>query len=92
MEMPKLNSGEELCHKCKGSGLQGKLEFCNICLGSGKLDWVENMTGKQLVTILNDADSISRIKEMYPKLVAEALLSVQPIESKGIVKCLKQMK
>jgi len=49
-----LNSGEELCPECHG----GKIGFCfeagyytsqecPLCLGTGKLDWVEKIVGKK---------------------------------------------
>ena len=50
-----LEEGEVLCSKCHGEGvvwrvtietIQNKEDFlCKKCLGSGKLDWLENMMG-----------------------------------------------
>lgn len=51
-----LNPGEELCPKCLG----GKLKFhfdagyytsdaCPMCLGEGKMDWIEMAVGKKKI-------------------------------------------
>ena len=57
-----LKEGEVICSKCDGKGVeliphkflfQGKVEmgqrtiFCSKCDGNGKLDWVENIVGKE---------------------------------------------
>ena len=56
-----LSEGEEFCKKCRGRGVvyaPGKLKNpsfttkvyplrCNECLGDGKIDWIEKVTGKQ---------------------------------------------
>jgi len=34
--------GEVICPQCNGNGF-----FCNKCLGTGKLDWVEQIVGKK---------------------------------------------
>jgi len=54
-----LNKGEKFCDKCKGKGVvlnrhkalrppykTIKYLECNKCLGAGKLDWVEEIVGK----------------------------------------------
>ena len=49
-----LKDGEEFCKKCHGKGsvfryrpYRKKIALtCNICLGTGKLDWVEKVVGK----------------------------------------------
>ena len=51
-----IDNGEECCPKCKGKGCVRKYkkttyyEFnpllaCDKCLGNGKIDWVEKITG-----------------------------------------------
>ena len=52
------NEGQEYCKKCKGVGVNisfrkyairspmNKKHTCNVCLGTGVLDWVEKATGK----------------------------------------------
>lgn len=49
---------EYICDKCYGKGqIKSKLKTksgrpitlrCNKCLGAGKLDWIENVTGKAI--------------------------------------------
>ena len=41
-----LNEGEEYCNECLGTGFLNHLT-CLKCKGSGKLDWVEKVTGKK---------------------------------------------
>jgi len=54
-----LKEGEIFCKKCNGKGLipnkrrntpitTSKYLICNVCLGDGKIDWVENVTGKKI--------------------------------------------
>lgn len=56
---PKLNPGDVICYKCKGKGSSEhepilsdmhngywKMQ-CDICHGEGKLDWIENIVGKE---------------------------------------------
>lgn len=48
-----LQPGEEFCWKCDGLGEIETTRFdnkirklqCSVCLGKGKLDWVEKVTG-----------------------------------------------
>ncbi len=53
-----LNEGEVICKKCEGEGftrfteMRGKHFYpmkmvCDKCGGDGKLDWVEDITGKK---------------------------------------------
>jgi DnaJ-class molecular chaperone len=53
-----LEEGEEFCEKCKGKGITvvklkalnmtlfRKPLTCSECLGDGKIDWIEKVTGK----------------------------------------------
>jgi DnaJ-class molecular chaperone len=53
-----LNEGEEFCRKCDGKGrIFDKRRYfsnvkivksliCSTCLGTGKLDWIEKVVGK----------------------------------------------
>lgn len=54
----KLNDGERFCPKCDGNGRVKRErigEFplfhstlkCDKCLGDGKIDWIEEATGKR---------------------------------------------
>ncbi len=38
-----LEPGEYKCDKCNGDGVW----YCIHCRGTGKLDWIENIVGKQ---------------------------------------------
>ena len=51
-----IEEGEELCPKCKGKGrvnVPSVVKFYNVtlccdkCLGDGKIDWLEKVTGKK---------------------------------------------
>lgn len=51
-----LNEGEMICDKCEGTGEDSSqsassvysfTRFCKKCLGTGKVDWVENAMGKK---------------------------------------------
>ena len=53
--MVKINEGEVVCDKCKGSGKLIPDSYnlytpypreCDKCFGCGKLDWIENIVGK----------------------------------------------
>ena len=90
----KLEPGEVICPVCKGSGkLVGNnpknfkpktFTFpCNKCLGTGKLDWIEMCMGKKDILIWGQVSTtmtLPKIRNMYPKLIAKELVSVQPID------------
>ena len=45
-------STKMICPKCKGMGFvnakkYNKIESCEKCHGTGKLDWIENLVGKK---------------------------------------------
>jgi DnaJ-class molecular chaperone len=50
-----LKDGEQFCDKCGGWGVVSRTNpnkkvtrlTCSKCLGEGKLDWVEKVTGKK---------------------------------------------
>jgi len=50
--LPKLEETDILCDKCDGYGIdkyfKAKNQFvhCDKCHGTGKLDWIENIVGK----------------------------------------------
>ncbi|MCK5603329.1 hypothetical protein KAR91_15705 [Candidatus Pacearchaeota archaeon] len=54
-----LSEGEVICNKCLGAGeiLRGDIQYmdeiCSKCWGTGKIDWIENVMGKQPVSLLN---------------------------------------
>lgn len=59
--MIKLEKGEMICPECNGSGISEYVQeinienyqtitgktFCEKCFGTGKLDWIENLVGKE---------------------------------------------
>ena len=66
-----LRKGEEFCKKCKGKGLvssKGKFHnlpftkkyhtlICHVCLGDGKIDWIEKITGKPKTKTMDNTGS-----------------------------------
>jgi len=54
-----LNEGEVCCDKCNGSGYIENNQkecrtfriICDKCNGDGKLDWIENVLGKQNIKV-----------------------------------------
>jgi hypothetical protein len=53
-----LNEGEMICDKCEGTGKESNTSastlysrFCKKCLGSGKVDWVDNAMGGKKPTV-----------------------------------------
>lgn len=56
-----LNEGERFCPKCDGKGKLrssylspttdrpiAHILMCDVCLGDGKIDWIEEVTGKKI--------------------------------------------
>jgi len=88
---PKLDpeKGEVICEKCDGKGTRRKpghislLEICPTCNGAGKLDWVENVTGrkrtvpmtkdvrKAIISIINSKSA----EDVDKKLLSEIMLA-----------------
>ncbi len=78
----KLNEsvGEVICPVCEGKGF-----FCDKCLGTGKLDWVEQIVGKKPkedtftiydssnCTISNSNITNYSLEDTIRKIVAEEL-------------------
>lgn len=81
-----LLPGEVICPDCKGTGnkRKGQTEvtfsfICFRCRGAGKLDWVTRaMAPRPLLPY--DSIQIPLVRHHYPKLIAEELFSVQPME------------
>lgn len=75
----KLEEGEILCPECKGDNTW----FCFRCGGTGKIDWVDLCMDRNKTTIFGQnpykAITLPAIRQMYPKLIAKELVSVQPI-------------
>jgi hypothetical protein len=90
-----LKEGEVICNKCEGGGSWPQLFLeeedarfyrCPKCYGEGKLDWIYAVTGKPPEPFWFQ---IPRIRNVYPKLIASEIISVQPIQSsasKGVFK------
>jgi hypothetical protein len=72
-----LKEGEVICDNCHGVTKQygESLTVCKKCWGTGKLDWVDLCFGKKNPGIIY----MSIIKQTYPKLITNELLSIQPM-------------
>ena len=42
-----LEEHEIICPDCKGTGDSQAYQLCETCYGKGKLDWVEQVTGRE---------------------------------------------
>ncbi len=81
-----LKDGEQFCKVCHGEGMvkarkgvefkNRELLVCHACYGTGKLDWVEKVVGKKSNLFI----TLPLIRKMYPRLIAQDILSVQPAE------------
>ena len=77
-----LEEGEIICPVCKGTGQLDNNEvmkvwnFCTHCMGAKKLTWTEVICGAK-----NSLAKFSMplMRTMFPKLVANQLVSVQPM-------------
>jgi len=89
MKDVKLEAGEYICKKCDGTGRQdvtiNQQAFpCWTCDGAGKVDWVTHVMGpRDPIKVMFDKFRIPQIRHAYPKLIAEELCSVQPVEFKA---------
>lgn len=73
----KLQSGEVICDKCKGSGKSEKYEEffnkdiyyykCSKCHGEGKLDWIENVVGKKTIKLNMNGVTWLPPSDVHPK-------------------------
>ncbi len=75
-----LKEGEVICDKCRGDSIiSGPFasSICSKCWGTGKLDWIELCTGKKMPDSLF---ALPKIRTMYPKLIAEEIISIQPMQ------------
>lgn len=92
MESKNLEEEVYKCRTCRGTGKRYKVcergpktiykpIKCNHCGGSGYVDWIDNIkfnedggffTGEWEV-------ELPRIRSVWPKLIAEDLISVQPM-------------
>jgi len=57
-----LNEGEKICDSCNGVGYHiisftGSAKWCKKCKGTGKLNWIEEIFGKQEVIISERYDN-----------------------------------
>lgn len=97
-----LKSGEVICDKCNGHGVmsntvqRGKHFFiekshCDKCHGEGKLDWIENITGKEEGDILKMVEPMkymrwtwsSEIPELEPKWKKSSNEIIESIDPKA---------
>jgi hypothetical protein len=91
-----LNEGEVICSKCKGGGTWPQLfmdehnddaaqyYLCPKCHGVGKLDWIEQATGKPKKPYYDF--KVPLLRKVYPKLIASELFNIQPIDKPTEVK------
>jgi len=64
-----LEEGEIICDRCNGTGDAGDNKFpgawrsweptCNKCWGTGKLNWIENVFGKEFPYTMNGSSGTS---------------------------------
>ena len=78
----KLEPGEVICPDCSGGK---EIWFCPRCLGTGKLDWLEMCMGKSVDWVKMSkrpytSITLPIVRHMYPKLIAEEIVSIQPID------------
>ncbi len=57
----------------------GKEDVCRKCLGSGKLDWIENLFGKQPADAF-DFIEIPKLNVPFPQLTSKDIISEQPMK------------
>jgi hypothetical protein len=93
-----LKEGEVICNKCKGTGSTSPAnsresiyyQVCYKCHGRGKLDWVEMIVGKKVDPW--KGIGVPLFRKMYPKLIAQELFSVQPMDKPKNVEVFKCQK
>jgi hypothetical protein len=79
-----LQEGEIICPVCKGTGLLDNNEvmkiwnFCTHCMGEKKLTWTEVICGVSKNKFANFTLPLTRV--MFPNLVANQIVSVQPMD------------
>jgi hypothetical protein len=75
--MKPLKEGEVICPVCNGKRLlpltDDSIRFCKKCKGSGKLDWVELVVGKNIENEINPPDFGQSFEE-YMKEAREAII------------------
>jgi hypothetical protein len=88
--MEPLKEGEVICSRCngykfvidhnRGTLLTDYRILCEKCGGDGKLDWVENVVGKENHRFrIFDHLTIPQLLVPYPKLVIKDLISICPM-------------
>jgi len=78
----KLEEGELICDNCYGDAFKNdgsSVTFCMKCWGTGKLDWVDLCVGKKMP---HSIFALPKIRQVYPKLLANELISIQPNSEK----------
>ena len=83
----KLEPGEYVCDNCEGTGklpvnINRQSFPCWRCGGDGKIDWVTNAMHEDPTTRIYRSLRIPKIRRAFPKLLAEELCSVQPVDFK----------
>jgi len=74
----KLEEGEVICDNCNGhtKNFGESITVCTKCWGTGKLDWIDLCVGKKAP---GDIFNLPKLRSVYPKLVLNELVSVQPM-------------
>lgn len=66
-----------ICDKCDGKGItliHNRERECNKCYGTGKLDWIENVFGKDLEKISPlDKVNVRRLTDYVKKSIEDVL-------------------
>ena len=81
----KLEKYEEQCPECEGKGCYNKQSkfsiTCQRCLGTGKLDWLEKIHGKdpnnvEKIAVKNNTKNIVMIEDLGITLKSNATINI----------------
>jgi len=73
-----LEEGEMICDKCEGTGIMIRVRkpvgeistgtICRKCHGTGKVDWIENIMGKKVLSSSSSSSSSDSSSSSVPEL------------------------
>lgn len=75
------------CYRCKGSGREPDDIYskCKFCWAIGKLDWIENIVGKQKPTLSFEEEAIENMSiEIAKQIDKDILKALKTDVSSGI--------